>query len=490
MKKVLKPLYGDSENLMHKNPDRGYFTQSNLNVSGIEQHNMAGGVTFPTFGEIGHNMEPCYKDNINEDSTLQKIYVVLAGYDNRDIDQKGLDRIQKIFDFARERSLKLIFRPTYRNSYDDFDGNGSANTATIIRHLNQLKPILEKNKDILLVCEAGLLGTCGEFWDANLSNSWLGETYDEGAILKAYLNIIPEGIFMNVRQPKHWYNNVSAETSDNRIGFYNDAIFGNRIVNKGEDTIVPDKEGWKIVCEKSPYAISGGEMYWGEWLYTEGSDGQWRADDPLTREWVDGYDLIEQAVQHHFTYLSATNNNCGYNGMIFSMDRWKTTDITPEWCEKNKVLYEPEFFQKADGSKLFRNVYEFVKSYLGYRITAKEFELCGDINVNEEIKVKIILENHGFARPYNLESGFAILDKNDNVVSEVLAGNSGDWQPWDPIAGTRGIALEHSVSAKLKLSGDINGCKIAFFLRNSAGSYAKLANDITVVNGYHILTEI
>lgn len=488
---LLKALSGEYETLVLNNPDRGFFTQSNLNVSGKEQYDAAGNLTMPaSWNGKPDNMVEAYKSGLNEMSTMQKVYVQLGGYSDKDIDKVGLERIQGMFDFAKEHNIKLIFRPVYRNSYDDFSGNGSAPTAVILRHLQQLKPILEKNKDQLFVCEAGLLGTCAEWWDANQNNSWLGEIYDEGQILLSYLNIIPKGIFMNVRQPKFRNDNIDDITLYNRIGIYNDAIFGNRIVNKGEDTICPDKEGWQIVTDESAYFISGGEMYWGEWLYTEGSDGEWRADDPTKREWVDGYDLIEQAVQHHFSYLSATNNNHGYGEQIFSMDIWRSTEITPEWCEKNKVLYQLEFFQQKNGKKYERNVYEFVQSYLGYRLCGSEYKYNGTVKRGGELKVSLNLSNYGFSRPYNLSSGFAILDENGKVVSEVKSGNPSDWQPWDPEKGTRGTVMEHTVSSTIKLPSKKGTYKIAFYIRSTNGIYARMANDIETVNGYHILQEV
>ena len=489
---LLKALSGEEEHLILSNPDRGLFAQSNVNLAAMEWYNSQGEKITEAFANTdGHNMQSCLDNHLSDYITLQKLYVYPGYWSTSEIAKEGLERLQRCFDFARKNKIKLIFRLIYRNDYENAEGNGSIAQGVHLRHLEQIKPILEKNKDVLFVTEAGVLGTAGEWWDANRNNDWM-EDYDLGRVMKAMLDITPEGIFMNVRQP-YFRNDVIEDASlYSRMGHFNDSIFGNYDVNKGEDSVRPGQEGWQIVCDESPYVPCGGELYWGEWLYTEGSDGQWRRDGKPGVEYVEGFTFIEQAVQHHFTYLSATNNNRGNlaKGQPFSMDYWRATEITPEWCKQNKVLYDTNFWLDKDGKKIERNVYEFVRSFLGYRMQATEYKYNGTVKRGGDIDVQLNLVNYGFSRPYNLTCGYAILDENDKVVAEVKAGNPGDWQPWDPEKNTRGTLMNHSVSANLKLPTVSGTYKIAFFIRSTNGQYARMANDITTVNGYHILQEI
>ena len=488
MKITFKPLYGDKDEKLNSNPDRGLFGQANLNVRNIDLYNASGNVFFPAREndlEPGNVVEEFNRMDSCEGAKLMKVYVYPVGYEDCEIDERGIERIQHMFDFAREKGFKIIFRPVYRHSYQKDGNNGEVDEAVIMRHIQQMKPLLEKNKDVIFVTEAGVLGTCGEWWDAY--PRWTDKNYDLEKVMTAFLDATPEELYMGVRQP-YYRNDVIKDTSlFSRMGHFNDAIFGHNNVNKGEDSIVPDKEGWKIICDESPYVPCGGELYWGEWCYSEGSDGEWRRDGKAGREWVEAYDFIEQAVEHHFSYLSMTNNYSGPKGQPFSMDLWRITGVIPEWCFHSKVLYQPEWFKNSDGTDRQCNAFEFVKSHLGYRIALEDAE----IHVKGDgVNISLNLKNYGFSRPYNLKYGFAVLDCDGNVISETESESFADWQPWDPVKGTRGVAVEHNVTAEFKLPKENKGCKLAFFLRNSAGNYASFANDITVINGYHILTEI
>ena len=129
--------------------------------------------------------------------------------------------------------------------------------------------------------------------------------------------------------------------------------------------------------------------------------------------------------------------------------------------------------------------------------TVREIETDGGIFRVEQIKshfngddlVLLYIKNLT-DKDYSVTIDGSYLDKDGNVISETESEGFADWQPWDPVMGSRGVAMDHKISSKLTIDCDSKGCKIAFFLRNSAGSYAMLANDITVINGYHILTEI
>ena len=57
--------------------------------------------------------------------------------------------------------MKVILRFTYSNSCCDPPFN-DAPKATILEHLEQLKPVLAKNEDVIAVVQMGLIGPWGE----------------------------------------------------------------------------------------------------------------------------------------------------------------------------------------------------------------------------------------------------------------------------------------------------------------------------------------
>ena len=99
------------------------------------------------------------------------------------------------------------------------------------------------------------------------------------------------------------------------------------------------------------------------------------------------------------------------------------------------------------------------------------------------------LQNRGFAAAFNLESGFAILDSQNKVVSTVKCGNPAAWYNRNPDNYSDTKQLTHTLSAKMKLPGRAGRYKLAFYLKNSLNRYARVSIDAAVVNGYHILHE-
>lgn len=68
-----------------------------------------------------------------------------------------------------------------------------------MEHLDQLKPFLEKNKDLILVVQAGMVGAWGE-WHSSVQGL---ENSDETktAILEKLLSVAPEERQVQVRLP-------------------------------------------------------------------------------------------------------------------------------------------------------------------------------------------------------------------------------------------------------------------------------------------------
>ena len=58
---------------------------------------------------------------------------------------------------ARKAGIKIILRFAYSIAMDEPD----APLSVILQHLDQLKPILQENKDVIAVLQAGFIGSWG-----------------------------------------------------------------------------------------------------------------------------------------------------------------------------------------------------------------------------------------------------------------------------------------------------------------------------------------
>jgi hypothetical protein len=97
------------------------------------------------------------------------------------------------------------------------------------------------------------------------------------------------------------------------------------------------------------------------------------------------------------------------------------------------------------------------------------------------------LINYGFSVAFGMESGFAVLDESNKVIYNVQAGNPADWHSRNPHDYIDAKLLCHTLQATLPLPPDGTHFKIAFYLKDSLGSFARLSNDLEFENGYTIL---
>ena len=111
------------------------------------------------------------------------------------------------------------------------------------------------------------------------------------------------------------------------------------------------------------------------------------------------------------------------------------------------------------------------------------------------MQVSVNIRNYGFAAAFNMESSLAILDMNGNVVEEIKAGDPSTWYSLAPdyytterTSSAQGDVLNHLVSAEFE-APEYGSYYLAIRVENTAGQTARLANDVTVLNGYNLLGE-
>ena len=156
--------------------------------------------------------------------------------------------------------------------------------------------------------------------------------------------------------------------------------------------------------------------------------------------------------------------------------------VTPDDLDREGIIYDPAWFIDENGNCVHRNPYEFIRDHLGYRIGAQTLEFNGNT-------ASLTLKNFGFAAAFNLKSGFAILDENYNVISEIEVGEPEKWYSHDPDNYRSTKILEHTVSADIELPTEKGKYYIGFYLKNTRDDRARFANDIPFENGFNILCD-
>ena len=193
-----------------------------------------------------------------------KVSLIYRGYEldnfiNQPLSVSFLDNLQKDFDAVRVAGLKIILRFAYTNNakggacndeYKICPPYGDAPRQVVLNHIKQLKPLLQKNADVIAVLQQGFIGIWGEnyftdyFGDAStngvgkiLDSSWL----QRNEFLKALLDALPASRMVQVRTPqikqKFVYgpsasvkslplklSNAFNHSYNSRIGFHNDCF--------------------------------------------------------------------------------------------------------------------------------------------------------------------------------------------------------------------------------------------------------------------------
>ncbi len=192
------------------NPERGYAYQNDPPWP-------AGGVKWDFCGQ-GNNFTAYNYDQWNDpldpafiaqrralgQSVIQSRYH-LAAFRTQDLTASYLAFLHKDFATARAGGIKLSVRFAYNYPF----GGPDASLTQILRHLDQLKPVLEQNKDVIAYLEAGFVGCWGE-WH-NSSNGL--DQPDTGAItpaqttiLNKILQVLPADRMIAVRYPRHVFS--------------------------------------------------------------------------------------------------------------------------------------------------------------------------------------------------------------------------------------------------------------------------------------------
>ena len=97
----------------------------------------------------------------------------------------------------REAGVKAIIRYSYNEGpYPDTEPDASK--AQILRHIEQLTPLLQNNVDVIAWLEAGFIGAWGEW---HTSTNGLDNLPDKQEILFALLKALPETRMVQVRYP-------------------------------------------------------------------------------------------------------------------------------------------------------------------------------------------------------------------------------------------------------------------------------------------------
>lgn len=129
-------------------------------------------------------------------NTLVHLNLRFDNYREADLPESLLNELQTNFDDIRTAGVKAIVRVAY-NAGPFPDSQPDASKPQILKHIQQLTPLLRKNSDVIAWLEAGFIGAWGEW---HTSTNGLDNIQDKQEILNAILKAIPNR-YVQVRYP-------------------------------------------------------------------------------------------------------------------------------------------------------------------------------------------------------------------------------------------------------------------------------------------------
>jgi hypothetical protein len=289
--------------------------------------------------------------------TLAIAIVRLDDYRYSSLPSSFLADLDKGFQAARLNGIKVILRFAYNASK-----TADASQSRILGHITQLKPILQKNADVIAVMQAGFIGAWGE-WHS--STNGLDNTTARTAIMKALLDALPTSRNIQVRTPMFKASSFgSASLSSTeafngsaraRIGHHNDCFLSS---SSDMGTFASPVTDWKTYV---------------------GNDGRFT---PIGGETcaVSTYSTCSNAVAQmkaqHFSYLNKD--------------------------------YKPEVISGFDAGGCASSI----RRRIGYRFTTTRVSHSKSVAPGGELEVELDIFNGGYATPFNRRPAYIVLTGN------------------------------------------------------------------------------
>lgn len=447
-------LFSACENKMKTIKFRGIYADEEHGRDGL--HNPNRGFRLETAVDLIEDANDPIKDLIlqaekykNDSVALVQSYFYLTYSVGKELTENNINVMQIYFDQLEKMGLKTVLRFAYER---DFNGRAPVGPTLeqALAHLDQLKPFLEKNKHLILVVQAGIIGAWGEWHGSvhGLHNS------DESkrAVLKKLLEVVPEEKMIQVRIPV--YKNLLKEEPAlyKRISFHDDFI-----VIKPEKWDGDMHEGtanFNQMVEESPSLIIDGELPWGFW--SVGKD----PDTPVAGWIIDGHEVARRLFLQHYTSLSIVHNyKEQHPNYMFDEDKapeysmivWKKTTLSEDFLRQNKMPVSDNYFKKSDGSRTERNVFEYIRDHLGYRIELQKISFDDNQKPGGLFSVKLELINRGFATVFgDYKLYFVLIDDEGKITELPVEVNLNEWQPYYP-ENADAASLIHTVNTSVKL---------------------------------------
>ena len=360
------------------NYDRGFYTPQVLHIK------PAGGKPIEKpYGKLLH-----LRAEISEFSSRAWLGVDTTGGKkdttwgkSQDLTEDALNVLQTTFDNIRKNNGFVIVRICYDPWYVG-KSNVTPEHKWVLRHVEQLAPVLSKNTDVILALEMGMHGAYGEM------HSDTSITYDRVAeATNLMLRLTPPELKILTRT-----GNYSAKV----LGFD----------NWGVDFHIDGEKFAEIAKAKGDTMYRVG-MFNDGYLGTQYDYGTWGADckTSICREegvaWLEKYSINTPYGGEALTTAGGyqvinTPEFLAYEGF-----RTHTSYLNIQWNNNLIDSWKKSHFQgkdfEYDGTKIDSLTgFKYINDHLGYRYVLRESWVTDTVGADGIFKAKVRIQNVGF----------------------------------------------------------------------------------------------
>jgi len=385
-----------------RNPERGFTEElgGETMLSDNENHVVLAEADWFFDEEDSHYADRQYQ-------TLVMLMYYLSNYRNMDLSAAILQGFDEDMQKLRDEGFKCVLRFAY-----DWNSKNDADLTHVQRHIQQLKPHLAANKDVIYVLETGFVGQWGEwYYTSHFGNKSQHLNDDRRAVVTAMLDACPSDRFLLVRYPlikteylgdENALDSIQAFGGTNRarMGHHNDA-FLNSYGNDG----------------------------------TYGRDGDGPEDDPVLRAYIASETLyVPNGGETNVEKSSLANVVAQYDTTMAELRRYHWSFCGSSYSKKVTDKW------RANGA------FDEMNRKLGYRYQLVDADLPETVEAGGQMVFQCTIRNVGFAPIYNERKVYLVLRNQGAVFPIQLVSDPRRWLP---------NGVETQINETLTLPSDI-----------------------------------
>lgn len=355
-----------SENF--SNPERGFYHHTETHSS--------------SYSPLSQSTLSNYR--VNEKISLIVRVFYLENFRTTAISQDYLNKIQADLNTVRNAGLKIVVRFAYSDA--DVAGQRDASKAQILSHIDQLRPILQSNVDVIAAMQAGFIGSWGEWYYTDYFG--ISPTATDYAnrkeVIDALMAALPASRMIQMRTPV-LKQKMAGTTSpiaatqayngstNSRLAHHNDCFLAS---STDFGTYSNTSTEYPFLESDTKYLAMGGETC--------------APNDPRT-----GCSTATQEMQRfHWSFLNTDYHTAVISG--FSAG----------------------------------NCLNDIKNKLGYRFELVSGTFANSGNVGGTFPFTLKINNSGFATPYNARTAYVVLKNTASSGEEYKIALASDPRLW------------------------------------------------------------